>query len=701
VNDTLATATPLHDITQAGLVQIPGAIGDDPYYSPFNWDAASSNPANQVDMYSFTISGDGRYTLTAEAFAGRIGSLLDPALSLFRLTGQNPDGTLACQAIAENDNSFNGTLASDGEVPLYTDPVLFAGLTAGKYVIAVSSTGNSADLLLGQQFGTDGIFDPNQSHSGSTGQTTGRYVLNLFVQPADPTPPSVVGANVTPGIVFTGPPTQFNVLFSAPMNLIALAVASGQQWQLATFSGSVDPTLLARFPVYVADQNGTRFNVALSSYDMTTGMAKFTLLEPLTDGSYSLHLSGPGGLTDLAGDPLAGNSPGGDYVVPFTVTNSPARPAVFTLTNPDDSFNAPTDLGVLFPSEIGNGVVVQRDFRAANPAPDDRADFFRFTLLEEASVIVTLGGPGMNVSGRAVLLNDDGNPVYPAVDPLDPKSHSVMLVLQPGTYTLEVGGWSPSFAGDAVYQLSITEAGLQENPTPLTSGPAPAYRLRLDSAAGSSPLATPAQPVTPSAVGTTPQLNLPGSGTPAITLTVDRGVAGSAPPSNETLPSAATALAAGPVGVVGTVTSAPASELVRLVLPTADVLSTATAVAPVEIAGTGAAHIGVALGTVESVMRALTFFTIDWLRMPPLMPRMLLQPADLPPAPEMSDADDGDAAQPADRRNGASGCGRLDSTAWAAALALVGAAALDLRPGTDRRRRQTDPRWICDDRNTI
>ena len=41
--------------------------------------------------------------------------------------------------------------------------------------------------------------------------------------------------------------------------------------------------------------------------------------DALANGKYVLHFSGVGGLTDLAGNPLAGNDPSGDYVVPFTV----------------------------------------------------------------------------------------------------------------------------------------------------------------------------------------------------------------------------------------------------------------------------------------------------------------------------------------------------------------------------------------------
>ena len=42
-------------------------------------------PANQVDLYHFQITGPGRYSMLAEVFAGRIGSPLEPGVSLYEL----------------------------------------------------------------------------------------------------------------------------------------------------------------------------------------------------------------------------------------------------------------------------------------------------------------------------------------------------------------------------------------------------------------------------------------------------------------------------------------------------------------------------------------------------------------------------------------------------------------------------------------
>lgn len=662
--DTLATAAPVGNITNTGLVQLPGVIGNDPYYSLYNSAATASNPASQVNMYSFAVSGPGEHVLTAEAFAGRIGSPLNPGLTLLRVTGSNPDGSLAWQLVAGNRSTYNTTVGSDGEEPLYSDSVLFANLTPGRYVIAVSSAGNHADPLFGTQPGVGGVFDPDQSHSGSAGQTTGSYVLNLFVQPVPATPPTVTQTSITPGAVLDGPPTQITVQFSAPMNLAALTTLSAQ-----SNGGTISTTLLQGFPCYITDATGNRYFLGLDSYDVGTGVATFTVLEPLDDGQYFLRLSGPNGLTDLAGTPLAGNSASGDYVVPFTVTNSPARGATIALANPNDSASTPTDLGVLFPLELAAGIAVQRNFTGATPAPTDQADYYRFTLLQQTVLQLSLGGPGLTVAGRPVLLDANGNPLYPAVDPAAPSDQSVELRLQPGTYTVMVGSWSPSRAAQAVYTLYLANDGVHENPTPLTSGPAPAYRLQLDTAAqatiGSAATALP---------GPAPLITLPSQGTPGILLTVERG-AGSALPNTDLLTGAATGLAAGPVGVLGG-PSAADNTVVRLVLPGSEFPSTTAVTSEVPATRIDTTSGGPMLGPVECALRTILLYTLDWLRMPPLLTPALMNEGDTGPALVPAEPDQpveraGDAADDAAEARD------VDTAAGAVALALIGGVVLD------------------------
>src|SRR5262249_11658300 len=146
---------------------------------------------SDVDLYRFTVSGTGPYAFGAEVFAGRIGSPLDASLTLFRI-GPNPGDEPIF--VTSNDLTLNDAHATDGSFPLQPDPVLFAGLAPGEYLLAVSSRPNYPDALT--PVGTSGVFDPLVTHSGTAGRSRGAYVLNLLVQPASETPHVV---SVSPG----------------------------------------------------------------------------------------------------------------------------------------------------------------------------------------------------------------------------------------------------------------------------------------------------------------------------------------------------------------------------------------------------------------------------------------------------------------------------------------------------------------------
>src|SRR5207237_9213257 len=103
-----------------------------------------------------------------------------------------------------------------GKSSLLSDPALFAGLTPGQYLLAVSSTTNYPDAFT--PAGTNGVFDPLVTHSGTAGRSRGAYVLNLLVQPA-PEPPHVVSVSVPEGATLNGPPTTITVQFDKAVNL--------------------------------------------------------------------------------------------------------------------------------------------------------------------------------------------------------------------------------------------------------------------------------------------------------------------------------------------------------------------------------------------------------------------------------------------------------------------------------------------------
>ena len=186
-DDTAASATNLGSIASGGVLQVVAAIGDDPYYTVSSTNPLKANPAADVDLYHFQISDAGTTSLAAEVFVGRVGSALDPSLSLFRKTGS---GSL--QLVATNNNTRDPSVATNGTVPLYTDSLLTVGLTAGDYYLAVSGSTNDPS------WGTnaDGVFNPNVAHSGANGFSTGKYVLNLATR-IDNDAPRVVGSSLT------------------------------------------------------------------------------------------------------------------------------------------------------------------------------------------------------------------------------------------------------------------------------------------------------------------------------------------------------------------------------------------------------------------------------------------------------------------------------------------------------------------------
>jgi hypothetical protein len=483
-DDTPAGAHDLGVFAGSGQVQVAGAIGDDPT------DPVGFNPAD-VDLYHFRVSGPDRYAVVGEVFAHRIGSPLDSGVSLF---WQDPaDGSL--HLVAGNDNTGNTTPATNGTVPLFSDSVVFAGLTAGDYYLAVSSRRNVPDADLGLFPGVNGIFDPAVSHSGARGVKVGPYVLNLALRP-EGDPPHVVATSPASGDVLAAPPTRLVVRFDEPVNVQELAFRAFE----ATGQGALPA-------VYVQGADGTRYFPRLESYDPFTAQATFLMVDALPNGVYALYLSGTLGLADIAGNPLVGNDPGGDYVVRFSVSG-PARgtggnPLVWTDQEPNDTIAAAQDLGVLFPVELQAGVTLVRDFSAsAATAPADQGDYYRFTVLQGRLYLFNFSGSGLPAGASVELLDAAGN--------LIPTTSlgtglGVRAFLDPGVYVVRVGGWQPAQAPAVVYQLRINLGGAPDNPTPLTVGPRPASTTTLITVAPPpANLTIPAPPTPP----TSPTLSL-------------------------------------------------------------------------------------------------------------------------------------------------------------------------------------------------
>ena len=533
-DDTASAAHDLGDVTSAGLVQVAGAIGDDPYYNPANSADPSDpdpayNPGNQVDLYHFHIDGTATYSMVAEVFAGRIGSPLDPGVSLFRLDPS--DGLL--EFVAGNNNTYDPAVSTDGSyTPLYSDSALDVSLTAGDYYLAVAGGWNTPSPFEGLPSGSPGLFDPNVSHSGTAGWSTGPYVLNLIVQPAS-SPPHVVSTTPAAGTTLTQAPSQVTVTFDEPVNVAQLA--------FETFQTSFQDTVSA---IYIEGADGTPYFPRFLSYDGTTNQATFYLLDPLPDGDYFLHLSGPAGLADLGGNPLVANDPSGDFVVAFTVAASDrgdaGDPLSRTDQEPNDDLQHPQDLGVLFPNELATGVTITRDFsQDPSQAPRDTADVYEFQIIEGGFYTFTLTGAALPPGLTLTLTDPSGQAI-----PIGAYGDMLLGQLAAGTYVLTVGGWGADQAAAVSYQVSLDLTSGTDNAPPLLSGPAPAVAILLASdAPPTSP--TPPPPVTPPPVTPPPidppTIDPPTTPTPTTTPVVDpptvAGPSPVGPPSIGTEPS--------------------------------------------------------------------------------------------------------------------------------------------------------------------
>ncbi len=470
-HDTASTAIELGTATGQELIQKSGFIGDLP----------SASPGNQVDLYHFQVTGPGRSVLVAEAFAGRIGSTLDAGLSLYRLDPST--GELVF--VDGNNNSGDTARATNQTIPLFTDPILTDGLTAGDYYLAVSSGSNTPSPLEGQPGGPGtGIFDPNHAESGSVGFSTGAYQLNLEVTPA-PQPPRVLATSPAPGAVLTAAPTSLTVQFSEPVNLEKLALEAFTQ---------PDPATNATVVITASD--GTRFFPWFASFDPKTNTASFLMLDRLTPGSYQLELAGASGLTDLAGNPLVGNSPGGSFVENFTISGANqglvgSASAGYTLgeTGPAGSSFA---FGPLFPHELQAGMTIDRSMNNGSGT-----DSFRFESLQSQDVFIALKAQSSPSGSPLSLLDAQGNPAL--LSPT-PDGQGMLAHLSPGWYTLSV---SPS-SGTLDYQVELRLVSQPSNPPPLLVGPSPAISVQFAPATPTAQVTLAAPTVAPGSVATAP-----------------------------------------------------------------------------------------------------------------------------------------------------------------------------------------------------
>lgn len=471
-NDTPENSVDLGNIETEGLLQLSGFIGDDGYYQ-----FSTANPTlfagNDVDLYHFRIDATGAVGLQAEVFAGRIGSVLDAGLSLYRLDAST--GSLVY--VAGNNQTYNQTAATNRMTPLYSDPVLMSKLTAGDYYLAVSQGWNTASTLEMQLPGLgSGIHDPAIAHSGTTGSDIGSYVLNVQVVPlADP--PQVVSVSIADQSTLPKSPTEITVKFTEYMNLAAPAFAAYLEDGQSQMSG-----------IFIRDSQGHTYYPRFTEFDPTTFEAHFVMADRVPAGNYELHLRGNQGVTNVFGRPLVGNSPSGDYVVRFSISSTSVgtngNPLVWTHDPDTEATGDSQVLGALFPKELRNAVSIVRSSRPGTHSAADAADDYQFQVLQTQPHVFQLLGSRLPVGIRIELLDAAGNAV-----PTSSLNGGTTLIaaLKPGTYRVRITGWPASVPTGINYQLSIHCPAQSDDAPQLFSGPASPLGIRLAGTATPTP----------------------------------------------------------------------------------------------------------------------------------------------------------------------------------------------------------------------
>ncbi len=696
--NTTASTLPLNVTPGGGLTQVRGAIGDDPF--ALN---ATGSWANDVDLYHFTITGgESHYAFLASAEAGRVGSPLQPALALFEYV--NGRMTL----IAGDMGTGSTTQAADGSKPLLNDAVMYAGLTPGDYYLAVGGAWNLPDPALGMGYSPGGgnyLFDPTVPYSALSAYpvpgATGPYVLTTSLTRDDAAPHvTAVGGLSTPG----APTTFITVHFDKPVTLRQL----GYQDQPG------DGTTVSA--VWVQPSGGApAIHPRLLSYDDATNTATFYLLDAVPSGPAQLILAatdadGNPGVTDLAGNWLAGSDPSGDYVIPFTVS-APPRGAQVTITRNHQavveliftaqatatSLEHPQVIGPLFPDEMGvsavgppvnhevdlNGFVA---VAADGPTDTPLESYFQVQLLQDRNYGFNLVSPG---ALSLTVFTADGHEVPNF-------SHGPLynLRLAPGTYVIRVGPAGASVLTPLAYQLRITLGTSFENAVALTVGAAPPYAIAPARTAPPTPpaampptmLTLPAPPATTAVAASPVTVILPADG--GTTLALPSGslsslsappVGGGATPANLTAPAAPDRLVLNDAPVSG-----GEGSLRFALLTEGDAL-------PADFS-TGAGRPGGLSGRAAELLRLIERLAIDllfrsgsvddWLHgfAIPQLPPDLAPPADAPGA---------DQGPPADRRAPTAGAVTRPAADWAWAGGLLAVGGLAVVPSGARRRRDS------------
>jgi hypothetical protein len=385
---------PAVQLARTDSIWIAGFIGD-------TRQRGSGTATNDVDLYRIDLPTGDHYALALRTLAQRIGSPLDPAVSLFDSAGQ---------FLASNDDAMHDGALSDSEV--------FAGVNGGTYYIAVSAGGNLP--------GEPGGFDPLVAGSGTGSHgSTGQYLLQVTSVP-DSTRPEVVRTSIEPGTTLHSPLTQITVQFSESMNVLGLM-------QGAKLLGP----------------DGVSIVLSATDYDPQAFEVTYALRDRPADGDYVFSLSAAD-VTDHADNPISGDALDGGYALHFALQ---APDLNRQDTEPNGSADTAQDLGPLYPSELRPfpGVKIAGSVEGAGDQ-----DFYRFQVTRMGLFTFRLrAGPGTNQTGLLILR--DANSRFLGQGFRFPGMGSTLFrPLKPGEYLIQMD--TPAGVPAGSYTLTIQAA---------------------------------------------------------------------------------------------------------------------------------------------------------------------------------------------------------------------------------------------------
>lgn len=457
-DDTPATAIDLGELEAEDFVQVAGVIGDDPYYD-FSSLIPGHQPGNDVDLYHFHVSSESTVGFQAEVFARRFGSALDSGISLFRMDPVTGHLVL----VTGNNDSSNSTPSAVQTLPLYRDSIIGAALEAGDYYLAVSDGLNTLSPLEHQSAGNgSGIFNPEQSHSGSAGTSTGAYVLNMRLVPLAPAP-EVVSVSIADQSTLSSAPTELTMQFSQFVNITDVARLSYASSSSTNVSG-----------IWIQDGRGNVYVPRLTSFDPTTFTARFAMIDRLPPGSYQLRVDGSQGLTNLTGTAVTTDTT--SFKVSGPTAGTAGNPLVWTHDPQTDASATTQPLGTLFPSELATGVSIVRSGGTGSNRNNDQFDEYSFSVTQNGRYSLSFGGAELPSGVSYQIFDQQGNAV-----PLTLIGGGALgfVRLTSGNYTLRIGDWPANSARSIDYQFQIRNPFQPDDAVPLFSGAAPAIGLRL------------------------------------------------------------------------------------------------------------------------------------------------------------------------------------------------------------------------------